>query len=82
MRMKGVLALADHPERCVVQGVYELFDKTMTTEWGVDEARLNRLVFIGEIFFFLLIPLNICLFMLFLLLYYACRAFSGPRPHH
>ncbi len=31
----------------IVQGVYELYEKMASTEWG-DEERLNRLVFIGE----------------------------------
>lgn len=29
-----------------MQGVYELFEKERSTEWG-DDKRLNRLVFIG-----------------------------------
>lgn len=47
MRMKGVVALAGASCRCIVQGVYEIFDKTLTTAWEADEPRLNRLVFIG-----------------------------------
>ena len=34
--------------RVIVQGVYELYEKMTSTEWG-DDTRLNRLVFIGEI---------------------------------
>ena len=32
----------------IVQGVYELFDKEQSTDWGDDE-RINRLVFIGQL---------------------------------
>ena len=31
----------------IVQGVYELFDKEYSTDWG-SEARVNRMVFIGR----------------------------------
>jgi G3E family GTPase len=47
MRMKGVVALGGETQRCIVQGVYEIFDKTLTTPWEAEEPRLNRLVFIG-----------------------------------
>jgi G3E family GTPase len=47
MRMKGVVALAGAAQRCIVQGVFEIFDKTLTTPWEAGEPRLNRLVFIG-----------------------------------
>jgi len=42
-----VLSLYSSSRRVIVQGVYELYEKMTTTEWG-DEARINRLVFIGE----------------------------------
>ena len=44
--MKGVLSLVSETRRVIVQGVYELFEKERSTEWG-EEARINRLVFIG-----------------------------------
>ena len=44
--MKGVLSLVSETRRVIVQGVYELFEKERSTEWG-EEPRINRLVFIG-----------------------------------
>ncbi|XP_064386775.1 zinc-regulated GTPase metalloprotein activator 1-like [Halichondria panicea] len=46
MRMKGVLSVVGETRRVIVQGVYELFEKEPSTEWG-SERRINRLVFIG-----------------------------------
>lgn len=49
---QGVLSIIGKTKRVIVQGVYELFEKEPSTEWG-DEERVNRLVFIGN--FFLLV---------------------------
>ena len=43
---QGLVSLVDETRRVIVQGVYELFEKERSTEWG-DSTRLNRLVFIG-----------------------------------
>jgi G3E family GTPase len=47
-RMKGILALAGVSERVVFQGVHMLLDVEPGRPWGADEARVNRLVFIGR----------------------------------
>ena len=44
---QGVLSVVGETRRVIVQGVYELFEKEPSTEWG-SEGRVNRLVFIGE----------------------------------
>lgn len=46
--MKGILALADDEQRYVFQGVHMLFDAQPDQPWKPDEARTNRLVFIGR----------------------------------
>jgi G3E family GTPase len=48
LRMKAVISVRGQPHRAIVQGVHELFDKDYTTEWGADEPRRNRLIFIGR----------------------------------
>ena len=47
-RMKGVLAMAGVPHKFVYQGVHMQFKGEFTEEWGADEPRTNRLVFIGK----------------------------------
>lgn len=47
-RIKGVLALTDSDQRCVVQAVHELYDSHPTTTWKPGEKRNNILVFIGK----------------------------------
>ena len=44
---QGVVSVTSNTRRMIVQGVYELFDKEYSTDWG-SEARVNRLVFIGR----------------------------------
>jgi G3E family GTPase len=46
-RSKGILSLADEPERYVFQGVHMLFEGTQGKPWA-DEPRVNRMVFIGR----------------------------------
>lgn len=46
-RMKGVLSIADNPDRFVFQGVHMLFDGRPDRPWG-DQPRKNALVFIGR----------------------------------
>ena len=55
--MKGVLSLVSETRRVIVQGVYELFEKERSTEWG-EEARINRLVFIGTSIIIIIIMYN------------------------
>ncbi|MEZ4705688.1 MAG: GTP-binding protein [Caldilineaceae bacterium] len=46
-RMKGVLSIADNPDRFVFQGVHMLFDGRPDRPWG-NQPRKNELVFIGR----------------------------------
>ena len=48
MRMKGILNLRKDPDQFVFQGVHQLFEGRPGRAWADDEARLNRLVFIGR----------------------------------
>jgi G3E family GTPase len=48
LRMKGIVAFRDDPERFVVQGVHMLLEGGHQRAWLADEARLSRLVFIGR----------------------------------
>lgn len=47
-RMKGVLSVEGRDERFVFQGVHMMFDGAPNREWGKDEKRNNRIVFIGK----------------------------------
>ena len=47
--MQGLLSTTDD-RRLVIQGVQELYDSFYTTPWDSPEDRINRIVFIGEIF--------------------------------
>jgi G3E family GTPase len=47
-RMKGVLAVQGDDRRFVFQGVHMLFDGLPDRHWRPEEARVNRLVFIGR----------------------------------
>ncbi|MGW0159793.1 CobW family GTP-binding protein [Mycobacterium sp. NPDC003323] len=47
-RSKGILALAGQHRQYVFQGVHMLFDGTEGRQWGAQESRSNRLVFIGR----------------------------------
>jgi G3E family GTPase len=48
MRMKGILNLRKDTDQFVFQGVHMLFEGRPGRAWAADEARLNRLVFIGR----------------------------------
>jgi G3E family GTPase len=48
LRLKGVLALKDDPERYVVQGVHMIVEGNHQRKWRDDEKRESRLVFIGR----------------------------------
>jgi len=47
LRMKGVLSFRNEPRRYVFHGVHMIFDGKLERPWQ-DEARINRLVFIGR----------------------------------
>jgi G3E family GTPase len=47
-RMKGVLDIQGSEQRYVFQGVHMLFDGQPDRLWQPDEARINRIVFIGR----------------------------------
>jgi len=47
-RMKGVLAVKGDDRRFVFQGVHMLFDGRPDRAWRPDEARSNRMIFIGR----------------------------------
>jgi len=48
LRMKGIIAFKDDPERFVVQGVHMLLEGDYQRPWKSDEQRQSRLVFIGR----------------------------------
>ncbi|KAH6784784.1 plastid transcriptionally active 17 [Perilla frutescens var. hirtella] len=47
-RMKGLLSVDGMDERFVFQGVHDIFQGSPDRLWGADEARVNKLVFIGK----------------------------------
>ena len=48
LRLKGILAFKDDPERYVVQGVHMIIEGNHQRPWKDDEMRQSRLVFIGR----------------------------------
>lgn len=48
LRLKGIIAFRDDPERYVVQGVHMIVEGDHQRPWRADEARESRLVFIGR----------------------------------
>ncbi len=48
LRLKGILALKDDPERYVVQGVHMIIEGDHQRAWRDGETRDSRLVFIGR----------------------------------
>ncbi|WP_119387957.1 CobW family GTP-binding protein [Taklimakanibacter lacteus] len=48
MRMKGILAFKDDPDRYVIQGVHMVLEGDHQQPWKEDERRESRLVFIGR----------------------------------
>ncbi len=48
LRMKGIIAFPDEPKRFVVQGVHMLLEGDVQSDWGEEEPRTSRLVFIGR----------------------------------
>ncbi|SFK76870.1 CobW family GTP-binding protein [Methylorubrum salsuginis] len=48
LRCKGIVAFPDEPKRFVFQGVHMILDGDVQGEWGADEKRVSRVVFIGR----------------------------------
>ena len=48
LRMKGILNMHGDSHQFVFHGVHSMFEGRLGREWGEDEERLNRLVFIGR----------------------------------
>jgi G3E family GTPase len=48
LRYKGILNIADDPQKIVIQGVHMLMGGDKGTAWKADEARESVLVFIGR----------------------------------
>ncbi len=48
LRLKGILAFKDDPQRFVIQGVHMIVEGDHQRDWQPDEKRESRLVFIGR----------------------------------
>ncbi|EFO31394.1 cobw domain-containing protein 1 [Roseibium sp. TrichSKD4] len=48
LRMKGIIAFKDDPQRYVIQGVHMIVEGDHQRDWQDDEDRTSRLVFIGR----------------------------------
>lgn len=48
LRYKGILSMADMPQRFVLQGVHMMMEGEPMQAWKPDEKRISRLVFIGR----------------------------------
>lgn len=48
LRLKGIIAIADDPDRYVVQGVHMIVEGDHQRAWRDGEKRESRLVFIGR----------------------------------
>ncbi len=48
LRLKGIIAFKDDPERYVVQGIHMILEGDHQREWKEGEKRQSRLVFIGR----------------------------------
>jgi G3E family GTPase len=48
LRLKGIIALKDDPDRYVLQGVHMLIEGDHQRAWKEGEKRESRLVFIGR----------------------------------
>lgn len=48
LRLKGIMAFRDDPQRYVVQGVHMIIEGDHQRDWKEDEARVSRLVVIGR----------------------------------
>ena len=48
LRLKGIIALKDDPQRYVVQGVHMIIEGNHQRAWKEGETHQSRLVFIGR----------------------------------
>jgi len=48
LRCKGIVAFPNEPKRFVFQGVHMILDGDVQGDWGKDEKRVSRVVFIGR----------------------------------
>lgn len=48
LRLKGIIALADDPDRYIIQGIHMIVEGDHQRPWKDDEARESRIVFIGR----------------------------------
>ncbi len=48
LRLKGIVAFKDDPDRFVVQGIHMILEGDHQRAWRTDEERSSRLVFIGR----------------------------------
>ncbi|WP_232627900.1 CobW family GTP-binding protein [Methylobacterium sp. Leaf118] len=48
LRCKGIVAFPDEPKRFVFQGVHMILDGDVQGDWGAEEPRVSRVVFIGR----------------------------------
>lgn len=48
LRLKGILAFKDDPQRYVIQGVHMIVEGDHQRDWKAEEPRQSRLVFIGR----------------------------------
>lgn len=48
LRLKGIIAFKDDPQRYVIQGVHMIVEGDHQRDWKADEPRESRLVFIGR----------------------------------
>ena len=48
LRIKGFVAIPGRPMRLLLQGVGQRFDKHFDRAWQADEARITRLIVIGQ----------------------------------
>ncbi|GGB31985.1 cobalamin biosynthesis protein CobW [Roseibium aquae] len=48
LRLKGILAFKDDPQRYVIQGVHMIVEGDHQRDWKTGEERVSRLVFIGR----------------------------------
>jgi cobalamin biosynthesis protein CobW len=49
LRIKGFAAITGKPMRLLLQGVGQRFDRHFDRAWLADEARVTRLVIIGQV---------------------------------
>ena len=48
-RIKGILAVKNHPFKHVFHAVMDVSDEADAEAWGKDEKRITKIVFIGDL---------------------------------